>query len=123
MCATLPTAGLLPASKTHGARRWTFTPSRDCTQPALGTVTIVQGKREAVSYSVDVESIGDECHQVFFVKLDGTAEVYGVTVAPNGKPVACTCSGHGRHGHCKHRDTTAELIAEDILHLLPEAGF
>ncbi len=117
MC--LPVAGLLPASRSHAARRWTWQPTRDCTQPALGTVTIVQGRREAVSYSVDVESIGRGCHQVLFVKLADSAEVYGVTCDPAGVPVACNCPGHGRHGHCKHRDTTAELIAEDIVPLIP----
>jgi hypothetical protein len=116
MC--LPTCGILRASKSHAARRWTWVPSRDLTQPALGTLAIVQGKREATSYSVDIEDIGRGSHSVLFVRLDGP-EIYSVTVSPAGRPVDCTCSGHGRHGHCKHRDTVGELIAEDILPLMP----
>lgn len=115
MCAILPTSGQLLASKTHKARHWTWVPTRDLTKPALGTLTIVQGRREAVSYSIDVESIGRDCHQVLFVKLDDAGDVYGVTCDSTGKPVACTCSGHGRFGHCKHRDATVELLADDVL--------
>ena len=51
----LPITGTLPASKTHATRRWSFIASTDCTQPGLGVLTLVQGRRFVDSYGIDVE--------------------------------------------------------------------
>jgi hypothetical protein len=124
MLATLPVAGGLPASKTHAARRFAWVPSRDCTLPALGTLTIAQG-RDLDSYSVDVEDGGEGFHEVLFVNKDATGEVYAVTCSPAGRVVDCTCPGRlfgRRRGvECKHMDATRELIAVDVLHIQPAA--
>lgn len=86
----LPTAGELTASKSHKVRRWMFVPARDTSKPGLGTVTILQGKRDADSYAVDVEA-----GQVLFVKLDDAGDVYGVTCDRAGHAVRCNCQGYG----------------------------
>ncbi|QEL20418.1 hypothetical protein [Limnoglobus roseus] len=110
MLCVLPVAGSLPASKTHKAgRRWAFLPSADATSPSLGTLTIVQSKRDTVSYSVAVED-----GQVLFCKLtDG--EVYGVTLDRSGRPVKCSCPGFCFQKTCKHCDTVKELKADGVL--------
>ena len=94
----LPVAGQLPAFKSHAARRWQFMAAADCTSPSLGTVTVVQGKRDVVSYGVAVEE-----GQVLFAKLDGSA-VYGVTVTrtvcpPAAPATASTSREVQAHGH------------------------
>ena len=125
MNATLPLAGSLPASKTHAERRFAWQPTRDLTQPALGTLTIIAGKRNVDSYAIDVESIGRGAHQVLFVKKDDAGEVYGVTCSPAGRVVDCTCAGRcfgRRRGiECKHMAAARELIADDIIALSPSA--
>ncbi|QEL19934.1 hypothetical protein PX52LOC_07017 [Limnoglobus roseus] len=109
MC--LPVAGSLPASKTHAkGRRWAFLPSADATSPSLGTLTIVQSKRDTVSYG-----IAREDGQVLFAKVTGTAEVYGVTCDRAGRPVKCNCKGYSFKATCKHVDTVEELKADGIL--------
>lgn len=115
----LPTAGTLPASKTHAERRWTFLPSADATLPGLGVLSIVQGRRDLESYAIDTNAIGMGCVEVLFVKKDDAGEVYGVTLNRAGSPVACTCPGHqfGRKKGivCKHAAAVRELIADGIL--------
>lgn len=106
----LPVAGSLPASKSHAARRWVFIASADPTSPSLGTVTIAQGRRDLDSYGVAVEG-----GQVLFAKQDAAADVYAVTLAPSGRPVLCTCRGFVKARCCKHKDVTAELIADGLL--------
>ena len=43
------------------------------------------------------------------VKMLGEHEGYHVNVA--GEQRLCDCQGHGAHGHCKHSDGLAALIA------------
>ncbi len=43
------------------------------------------------------------------VKLLGEHEGYHVNV--NGPASLCDCKGHGAHGHCKHADGLAALVA------------
>jgi hypothetical protein len=107
------TTGQLPASKTHGtARRWSFVPANDCTLPTLGTITIVQGRRDADSYGVDVVD-----GEILFAKLDAEADVYAVRCDRAGKPVRCTCKGFSFKKTCKHLDTARELMAEGIIRI------
>lgn len=106
---TLPVAGSLPASKTHTARRWVFIASADPTSPSLGTVTVSQSRRDVVSYGVAVDG-----RQVLLANLDGQ-DVYGITCTPAGRPVHCTCRGFCFNRTCKHKDVTAELIADGVL--------
>jgi hypothetical protein len=84
----LPISGTLPASKTHATRRWTFIENADYTQPGLGVVTLIQGRRDLDSYAIDVEE-----GELLFAKLDDSAEVYGVTLNRVGQPVKCNCTG------------------------------
>lgn len=115
----LPTAGTLPASKTHAERRWTFLPTAEPTLPGLGTLSIVQGRRDLESYAIDTNPIGRGCVEVLFVKKDNAGEVYGVTCDKTGMPRACTCPGHffGRKKgiECKHVAAVRDLIANDVL--------
>lgn len=104
-----PVAGQLPASKTHKERRWTFVPTAEPTKPGLGVLTLVQGRRDADSYTVDVEG-----GQVLFCKLDAAADVYGVE-CHRGTPVKCNCRGFSFAKTCKHVDATREMIAEELL--------
>lgn len=121
MFSTDIAAGQLPASKTHAERRWTFLPSADATQLGLGTLSIVQGRRDMDSYAIDVADIGKGCCEVLFVKKDNTGEVYAVTCNRVGSPVACTCPGHffGRKKGivCKHATATKELLADGVIAL------
>jgi hypothetical protein len=109
----LPITGTLPASKTHRERRWAFTPTSDITQPGLGTLTLVQGKRDLDSYGIDIEE-----GQLLFAKLDESAEVYGVSIRC-GTPTRCTCTGFHFTKKCKHLDAARELIADGILDAQP----
>ncbi|QEL20540.1 hypothetical protein [Limnoglobus roseus] len=110
MCQALAlTVGSLPASKTHkSGRQWAFLPSSDLASPSLGTLTIVQSKRDTVSYAVAVED-----HQVLFAKADGS-EVYGVNLKA-GRSVRCSCTGFCFKRTCKHLDAAVEMIADGVL--------
>ncbi|QEL14047.1 hypothetical protein [Limnoglobus roseus] len=102
--------GQLPASKSHAARRWAFVPTSEPTKPGLGTLTIVQGKRDLDSYGIDVEA-----GEVLFCKLDAAADVYGVACDRAGRPVKCTCDGFHFKRTCKHCDAAKELIREGLI--------
>ena len=108
MC--LPVCGTLPATRTHATRRWSFIENADCTQPGLGVLTLVQGRRFVDSYGIDVED-----GEVLFAKLDASAEVYGVQLNRTGKPVACNCTGFHFNKKCKHIDAAREMIADGII--------
>ncbi|QEL17422.1 hypothetical protein [Limnoglobus roseus] len=110
----LPTCGQLAPTLTHKAgRRWAFLPSADATSPSLGTLTIVQSKRDTISYGVALEE-----GQVLFLKLtDG--EVYGVTLDRAGRPAKCSCPGYCFKKTCKHCDCTKELLADGVLDAAP----
>ncbi len=73
-----------------------------------------------VARSVTVYSVAElECDldgRAFrFSKLtagtDPAAESYEVFVCRNGQDALCGCRGFLRHGHCKHIDTAAALLA------------
>jgi hypothetical protein len=106
----LPVTGQLPASKTHATRRWTFIASDDRTQPGLGTVTLVQGRRDVDSYAVDTVD-----GEVLFCRLDDSSEVYGVQLNRVGQPIKCSCKGFSCKKTCKHVDAARELIADGII--------
>jgi hypothetical protein len=110
MLDTLPITGTLPASKTHASRRWSFVASADRTQPGLGVLTLVQGRRDLDSYGVDVVD-----GEVLFCRLDAASDVYGVSCDRVGNPVKCNCKGFCFKKTCKHIDATRELKAEGIL--------
>jgi hypothetical protein len=120
---SLPVAGQLPASKTPADRRWSFVANDDAVQPGLGTLSIVQGRRDLDSYAIDTNDIGRGCVEVLFAKKDDAAEVYAVTCNPAGSPVSCTCPGFlfgKRRGIvCKHATAVQELVADGVIETRP----
>jgi hypothetical protein len=76
-----------------------------------GVLRITTGKT-ANYYLLRPFKGGFEVERVGF-DADGTA--YRVTLGGDGAAPGCDCQGHRRHGHCKHVDTLAEMVADGRL--------
>jgi hypothetical protein len=104
----------LPASKSHKARGYHWLPAAPGSFHR-GTLTILQGRRDADSYAVDedtTEALGT-ARRFLLAKLDADGDVYAVTIGRRGN----TCSGMfcGKHPTCKHRDAVADLLRQGEL--------
>lgn len=99
------TCGELPSSKTHKARRWYWVATSDSSVGTLGTLTIVQGRREIDTYYV--WPYGDA------IVIANAATVAGEIYEVRGG--VCNCKGHRHTNHCKHADAVAALAAEGVL--------
>lgn len=74
------------------------------TMPGLLRVTV--GK-EATDYFLT--HLACDFGRGFQVEKIGGKEVYHVNL--DGERRSCDCKGHTRHGHCKHADGLAVLVA------------
>jgi hypothetical protein len=78
-----------------------------------GTLTILQGKRDADSYQVDEdtsENLGP-ARRFLLAKLDAEGDVYAVTIGPRGNTCSGIFCGHAKNPSCKHRDAVLMLLA------------
>jgi hypothetical protein len=69
-------------------------------------VHITVGKEAADYYLIE---LAVEFGRGFEVEKIGGTEKYAVHI--DGEKRSCECKGHTRHGHCKHSDGLAALIA------------
>src|SRR5262249_3178628 len=87
-----------------------------CIRPegtAPGIVRIRVGKENADYF---LTAIATDCGRGFFVEkvgIDRDSAKYHVNI--DGEKRTCECKGFLRHGHCKHADGLAALIARGHL--------
>lgn len=109
-------SALLPPSKSFakpGSRRYHWLPARPGAFH-LGTLTLVQGRRDADSYQLDEEPTGvPGVRRFLLAKLDAEGDVYAVEIGWAG----VTCSGVwcGRCATCKHREAVVDLLTRGEL--------
>ena len=85
---------------------------RLCVRPAdqaAGVVRITVGKETADYYLTELAADFGRGFKVEKTGLDAEPAAYHVNL--DGNKRTCECKGHGRHGHCKHSDGLAALIA------------
>jgi hypothetical protein len=82
-------------------------PARHISVQPDGKIRIVCGKVDT-EYTV-IELPCDIGGRGFEVSNLSNLEIYHVNL--NGRDRSCDCIGHLRHGHCKHADGLAALIA------------
>jgi hypothetical protein len=85
---------------------------RLCVRPdgtAPGVVRITVGRLTADYFLTDLAADYGRGFRVEKVGLDADPVAYHVNV--NGAERTCECPGHLSHGHCKHADGLAALIA------------
>ena len=75
----------------------------------LGIVRITVGKDHADYFPTLIPADFGRGFKVEKVGLDCRESAYAVNI--DGDKRTCDCKGHARHGHCKHADGIAALIA------------
>jgi hypothetical protein len=82
-------------------------PARHVSVQPDGRVRIVNGRIDTLYVIVEIRC--DIGGRGFEVSNLSNLEIYHVNL--NGRERGCDCIGHLRHGHCKHADGLAALIA------------
>ena len=106
-----PVCRPLPSTKTHARRHYHWCRTGGET---VGTLAIVQGRREAETYAVDEDTAEPFPVRTWLLAKAADGEVYGVTIDPAGW--RCTCTGfvtarsHGRPRTCKHVEAVRDLF-------------
>jgi hypothetical protein len=86
---------------------------------ADGTLTLqVQRGRKvtASTYALQCERAESCLLTAVYLAKEGSedGEVYGIEFATDGRS-RCSCTGHARHGTCKHNDAIRDLLAKGQL--------
>ena len=100
--AVKPTRQRKPRPKPSRSIRLCLKPNGLCN----GVVTITVGKESADYYLLEIAS---DFGRGFTVEKIGGTDKYAVNI--DGDKKTCECKGFVRHGHCKHGDGLAALIA------------
>ncbi len=85
---------------------------RLCIRPlgrAPGVVRLTVGKESADYYLFAIPADFGTAFKVVKIGIDATEGEYAVNIDADKR--TCDCKGHARHGHCKHADGIAALIA------------
>jgi hypothetical protein len=76
---------------------------------APGIINLTVGKKSADYYLFAIPADFGIGFRVVKVGIDATEGEYAVNI--DGDKRTCDCKGHAHHGHCKHADGIAALIA------------
>jgi hypothetical protein len=85
---------------------------RLCVRPednGIGVVRITVGKEHADYFLTLIPADFGRGFKVEKIGFDCRESAYAVNI--DGDKKTCECKGHARHGHCKHADGIAALIA------------
>jgi hypothetical protein len=79
---------------------------------ATGVIRITVGKA-STDYSVRAipSQVGGAAFELVKLGLEAGGETYHVLLTGDTNHDSCTCKGSVAHGHCKHRDAIAALVA------------
>lgn len=109
---------LLPERKSSRRSAIKWKPSADPYGPTAGYLTIETG-RTGCLYRVAEFPPGWDGRGFTLTKItpgtDSESDSYSCFVARNGQDKSCECRGFLAHGHCKHLDSLAALIANGWL--------
>jgi hypothetical protein len=97
----------MPSLTSTPAQVNTKKPARHVSLQPDGRVRIVNGRIDTLYVVVEIRC--DIGGRGFEVSNTFNMEVYHTHL--NGRDRSCDCIGHLRHGHCKHADALAALIA------------
>jgi hypothetical protein len=100
-----PTRQRKPRSKP--ARHIALRIKPEGTAPGVARITV--GKEGADYFLTIIPADFGHGFKVEKVGLDCRESAYAVNI--DGDKRTCDCKGHARHGHCKHADGLAALIA------------
>ncbi len=103
--ATAPARQRKPRPKPQRFVRLLVSPALDGT----GVVRLTVAKKAADYFLTLIPADFGRGFKVEKVGIDATEPPYHVNI--DGQRRSCDCKGHARHGHCKHADGIAALIA------------
>jgi hypothetical protein len=94
-----------PRPKPQRSVRLCFQPEGD----SPGVVRLAVGREAADYFITPIPADFGRGFKVERIDIDATEGKYAVNI--DGEKRSCECKGFGRHGHCKHADGIAALIA------------